>query len=460
MELGHLRNNLETLAQRYRIPGAQLVIGDGRTTAAIETGEREYGSSLWVSASDQFPLGSVTKAFTATLAMQLVADGDLDLDVPVTEYAPELRGSRDDHFATVTLRQLLSHTAGLVSNPELADRDPASLSRYALDCAQLAPLHPPGQRFSYSNPGYVLVGHLIEIASGQSWWDAVEEFLLGPLGIEPLFLANPQAGRRPGPAVTGHAVRNAQGQVQPVDTYLPTSWAPAGGLAVSCSDLVKLAELHCGAPAGRGLLGVPEFAEMHKPVDGADAFGLADGWCLGWGCFHTGSTGWLGHDGTTEGTTCNLRFDPATGTTVALMTNATSGLLLWRDIVGVLAAEGLHVGVQPTPSPGPAAAVPPADCVDEYRNGEMLWTVNAPGAGALILQDETGTREHLSMLDSSAFISQRIDVDDAPALGRFLRDQTGRISDLQLSGRVFRRKRTEAESKSRGRVRINRGERQ
>lgn len=445
MDVDRLRSSLNELAQRYRIPGAQLVVSDGRTTTALETGEREYLTGAPVTASDAFPLGSVTKACTATLAMQLVADRDLELDAPITEYVPELRGGRGDHFAGVTLRHLLSHTAGLVSNHELVDRDCASLRSYARDCARLAPLYPPGRLFSYSNTGYVLVGHLIEVASRQSWWEAVEEFLLGPLGIEPRYLTavmavqTAQAGRRAGPAVTGHTVRLARREVQPVDQYLPTTWAPAGGLAASASDLVKLARLHCGGPAGGGLLGAAELAEMHRPVAGTDPFGLADGWCLGWAHFQAGSTRWLGHDGTTDGATCNLRFDPASGATVALMTNATSGLLLWRDIVAVLADAGIPVGSRPA-LPQPAATPPAADCVGVYRNGELSWTVSMSGSDGLLMQDKTRTSERLSMLDDSVFVSERIGIDDAPALGRFVREPaTGSIAGLQLSGRVFQR---------------------
>lgn len=439
MDYEHLHSRLHKLAQRYRIPGAQLVVVDGGTTAALETGEREYRSGQRITASDRFPLASTTKAFTATLAMQLVADGDLELDRPVTDYIPELRASRDGHFAKVALRHLLSHTAGLVSNHELPDPHCASLRRYALDCAQLAPLHPPGRQFTYSNTGYVLVGHLIEIASQQSWSEALEEFLLGPLGIEPTFLADAQNGRHTGPTVTGHTVRLAQGEVQPVDTYLPTTWAPAGGLAISASDLVKLAALHRGEPASPRLLGTAALAQMHTPVDHADAFGLADGWCLGWAYFCADSTRWLGHDGTSQGTTTCLRFDPATGTAVALMTNATSGLLLWQDIVGILAAEGLHIDSPPPPLQ-PATTDPPADCAGVYCNGELRWTLSVPGTGGLLMQDPTHSYERASMLDDSVFVSQPIERNSPPALGRFLLDPvTGRIDAVQLSGRIFQR---------------------
>lgn len=441
MDAHRIRDGLARLVRRYQVPGAQLVIDHDGTTIAVETGEREAGSGRAVTRTDQFPLGSVTKAFTATLAMQLVADGDLDLDAPVTDYVPELKASPDDHFIDVTPRRLMSHMAGLVSNHNLdgPDAETVSLRRYALDCADLPPLHPPGERFSYANTGYVLLGHVIEVASQQTWWDAVDEFLLGPLDIDPKFLVGPPSRLGTGgPTVMGHTVRLAQREVRPVGTYMPATYAPAGGLALSAGDVVKLARMHC-RDSDAGLLSAAEIIEMHTPVDGADAFGLADGWCLGLASFRSGSTTWLGHDGGTEGATCNLRFDPVGGSAVALTTNATSGLMLWPDLAGLLAEEGLAVGVQRVP-PLPAVPVAPPDCAGEYHNGEIRWSVRASGTGGLLMRDDTGIQEEVSMHDGSVFVTRRTDIDDSPTLGRFLRDpSTGRISHMQLSGRVYRR---------------------
>src|SRR5215831_6819842 len=80
-----LRATLSELAQRYKVPGAQLAIHRGGRTVSVEVGELEHGTGCAVSRDAAFPIGSITKSFTATLAMVLAADGDLELDAPLAD---------------------------------------------------------------------------------------------------------------------------------------------------------------------------------------------------------------------------------------------------------------------------------------------------------------------------------------------------------------------------------------
>src|SRR5204862_3440360 len=123
------------------------------------------------------------------LAMVLVSDGDLELDAPIAEYLPELRRKAQDD-GRLTLRHLLSHTGGLPSDREHPGA--STLRRHALDAfRELDPLDRPGRAFSYSNIGYVIAGHLIEVATGMSWWEAMEIVLLKPLGQSPTSVVGP-----------------------------------------------------------------------------------------------------------------------------------------------------------------------------------------------------------------------------------------------------------------------------
>ncbi|MDT7597917.1 MAG: hypothetical protein QOJ06_3463, partial [Pseudonocardiales bacterium] len=108
-----LFDTLSALARKHQVPGAQLAIHHGGTTVAVEVGELRHATGYPVDRDAAFPIGSVSKTFTATLAMILVADGDLELDAPLGEHVPEL-GSLGDKL---TLRQLLSHTGGLADGP-------------------------------------------------------------------------------------------------------------------------------------------------------------------------------------------------------------------------------------------------------------------------------------------------------------------------------------------------------
>jgi CubicO group peptidase (beta-lactamase class C family) len=436
MDVQRLHDSFVRLAHYYRVPGCQLVIVHDGHTIAFAEGEEVHGGGRKVTDASTFPIGSTTKPFTATLAMQLVADGDLDLDEPVTSLLTDLRGARDDHFAGVTLRHLLSHTAGLVSNHEPPNRESGSARHYLYGCRDVAPLHRPGEAFSYSNTGYVLAGCLIEAVTGRPWFTTVEAFLLDPLGIDAAFTTDPRPRPGRGPSVTGHTVRLAHDEVVAVDTFLPVSWAAAGALAVSAMDLVTLAETHWTESP---LLDADALAEMREPVHRADPFGLADGWGLGLACFRAPSPGWFGHDGTTEGTTCNLRFDPRARTAVALTTNATSGLMLWDALIPCLAATGIQVGHYDLPWVAPSATAALADCTGDYHNGETRWTVSVDGDG-LLLADNSGVHERAEVSENLMFLSYRLDIDDAPGAGRFIRDPgTGRVTHLQISGRTCRR---------------------
>jgi CubicO group peptidase (beta-lactamase class C family) len=435
MDFSGLREEVEERARKYLVPGAQLVIDRPGETVSIAVGTAGHGTGPAVTGDSRFPVGSVTKAFTATLAMQLVADGDLALDIPLTEYLPELTDSGHDNFAGVTLRRLLSHTAGIICDHEPPVRGSRSLLGLAAACRELEPLHPPGRFFSYSNIGYGLIGCLIEKASRESWWDLIEEFTLAPLGIDPAWVGDPRAGRPAQGIVSGHTIALGRSRVQPVDVRIPAAWAPAGALALSAGDVIKLARGHYRSPSRRGLLSPAETTEMHTALDGVRPFGFADGWGLGFAIFDSASSRWIGHEGTTEGSTCNLRIEPAGDVAVVLTTNATSGRLLWDDIVSVLRERGLDVGSYSTRRPSFSIPAEPVDCLGEYRNGELSWTLTRQKAG-LILTDEMGARERVALCGGLV-----LGADKGGVFGRLLRDEeTGDITYGQVEGRLFRRR--------------------
>src|SRR3954469_4804036 len=155
---GDLAGMLRDVARRHRVPGAQLAVHQHGDTVTAEFGELEHGAGRAVSPETAFPVGSISKVFTATLAMILVADGDLELDVPLHECLPEL----GDLGREITLRHVLSHTSGLASGPASEDVSRVSLRRYVVgQCHRRNLVLPPGTGFSYSNVGYAVAGLVI-----------------------------------------------------------------------------------------------------------------------------------------------------------------------------------------------------------------------------------------------------------------------------------------------------------
>ncbi|HZM74978.1 MAG TPA: serine hydrolase domain-containing protein [Candidatus Limnocylindrales bacterium] len=446
-----LAARLSALARRHGVPGAQLAIHHDGETIAFEVGEAEHRTGQKVRRDTAFPVGSITKAFTATVAMILVADGDLELDAPVGEHLPELNGLGDD----ITLAQLLSHTSGFVSGPEVDDASSVSLRRYVKDhCHRGNLVLPCGTGFSYSNMGYIVVGRLIETITGMSWQEAMESILLRPLGITPAFVG-PSEGKGMRPKASGHSVNLAAGRTRAVPQQLTAAEAPTGALAVSATDLVALGRLHLDS-GNTGLLPAGHTALMRRDIAATVPFGLADGWGCGLALFHDGDTSdarttWAGHDGNADGTSCYLRIDPAGGWIVAFTSNANTGAAMWRDLLTELdRSRQVPIGQRPPWLPTGRPVPPPHGCAGTYANGDVEFVVNVRDVTAYLSVDGQPFTA-LTVYEDLSF-SVRDPHSGAQVLaGCFTDDPVShRVNGIQLGGRIARpRPQTVRESRQR-----------
>jgi CubicO group peptidase (beta-lactamase class C family) len=424
---------LAPLARKHHVPGAQLAVHRQGETVATETGDLEVGTGRRVTRSAAFPIGSVTKSFTATLLMILVADGELSLDDPVGDHLPELA----DLGAECTVRRVLSHTSGLASDPHSADGSLSSLRRYVADhCRPQNVLQPPGTGFSYSNMGYVLAGRLVEASTGMSWAESMESILLRPLGIEPAFIGTRSPSARQ--VAAGHSVNTAVGRVRSVQQAMAPAEAPAGGLAVSATDLVRLGSLHLD-PGVPSLLPANWAALMRQPVSGAEPFGLADGWGLGLAVFRSNEGVSVGHDGNGDGTACYFRVDPTNAWVVALTSNSTTGYGLWQELLGELASAGILLEPhRPRTSRRPMRA--PLACAGTYLNGEVEYKVTVRADGLFDLVADGARVGPLTCYDDLTFPVRGPAVAEQEVYGRFRRDRfTGLVDGVEFAGRVARR---------------------
>lgn len=133
-----------------------------------------------------FRIGSVTKTLTGVAIMRLVEAGRLDLDVPVKTYVPWLEFREAGAADTITLRMLLSHTSGLISDWEYPGRrDPQGLEAYVRTVLpQLRFIAPPGKLYSYSGPGINLVGYIAEVVSKRPYTQLMQELVFDPLEMK------------------------------------------------------------------------------------------------------------------------------------------------------------------------------------------------------------------------------------------------------------------------------------
>lgn len=165
------------LANAYDLegPGAAFIVTQGRETLA--SGAVGHADVEWGIPNDQdtvFRLGSISKSVTAIAVLDLVEQGVLDLDAPVSAYAPSLPTVIGD----VTLRQLMSHRSGLAEhafNPALLEFIwlPMTTDKVIELQADAPASFAPGERYEYVNFNYVVVAHVIEKATGQSFVDYI-----------------------------------------------------------------------------------------------------------------------------------------------------------------------------------------------------------------------------------------------------------------------------------------------
>jgi CubicO group peptidase (beta-lactamase class C family) len=228
-------------------------------------GIRRKGAPEAITADDRMHLGSCTKAFTATLAAALVADGTLSWSSTVGEVLGASIPAMHDDWRAVTLEQLLRHRGGAPKEP------PTGAWRAAFACTDSPracraaflgvlcsgkPTEAAGT-FVYSNQGYALAGHMLEVKAGKEYEVLLAERVLAPLGIARAGFGPPKRTEEASP--WGH---DEQGM--PFDIDNPNAIAPAGTLHMPLREWGKFIAFHLGAAPPKGLEGAAtQLARLH-----------------------------------------------------------------------------------------------------------------------------------------------------------------------------------------------------
>ncbi len=179
MRFDHARweARFDELRADHHVPGATLAVLAEGEIHELASGVLHRGTGVAATPDSVFQSGSIAKIYTATLVMQLVDAGLLELDTAVSDVLPE-------SGITATVRQLLSHTSGLAADFTLdTGRGDDCLARYADACVGVGLDCPPGVLASYCSTGYNLLGRVVEVLTGQTWDDALQDRLLTPLGL-------------------------------------------------------------------------------------------------------------------------------------------------------------------------------------------------------------------------------------------------------------------------------------
>ena len=174
-------NYVKAEMQRQHIPGLSLlVIKNDKIIRAEGFGLANVELQVPVKPESVFQSGSVGKQFTATAVMMLVEEGKIGLDDPLTKYFPDAPATWKD----VTIRELLSHTAGFGDYPKNFDYRKDWTEDEELKLIESIPLaYPPGTNWAYSNFGYVTLGILIHRVMGEFYGDFLQQRIFRPLGM-------------------------------------------------------------------------------------------------------------------------------------------------------------------------------------------------------------------------------------------------------------------------------------
>lgn len=370
-----LQSEIPTVLTDNAIPGAVVMIisaDKGDWTATF--GTAELGAEVPMSADDFLRVGSNTKTMTSTVILQLVQEGALSLDDPISKFRPDVPGGDD-----ITIANLSEMRSGLYSytfDPGFnATLDAEPQKAWTPDeLLAIAFSHPANaaadEEFEYSNTNIVLLGVVIEQLTGMTASDAFEERIFGPLGLTHSLLPRPDDSSIPDPHAQGYqfgtnvetidsyAVPSAQlpdaldGTLEPLDqTDSNLSWAwTAGGAISTPADLA----IYVKALVGGGLLDDATQKLRLASVQPMAAGGPSGvGYGLGIAQF---APGILGHDGQLPGYSSFMAYNLDTDDTIIVGVNLSASPVDGQNAAVVVAKAIMATLYGASSVPGDPAA--------------------------------------------------------------------------------------------------------
>ena len=298
--------SLQPFVDSHTLAGAvTLVASPDKILSLGAVGSADIGGKVPMRTDNLFWIASMNKPMTATALMMLVDEGKVGLDDPVEKYLPEFRGQmvvekKDGDrlilkkpMHPITVREILSHTSGLVGRSPLErELDTLSLREGVITYA-LSPLQfEPGTRYEYCNPGINTVGRIIEVVSGMPYEDFLQKRLFDPIGMkDTTFWPNEEQVKRVAKSYKPNA--NKDGLEEMRITYLTYPLSnrkrqpyPGGGLFSTATDVGLFGQmiLNGGTVAGKRILSKDAIRQMTSTQTGKllDKDKGESGYGLGW----------------------------------------------------------------------------------------------------------------------------------------------------------------------------------
>jgi CubicO group peptidase (beta-lactamase class C family) len=345
------KNTFDTELKNANVAGASFVfVRDNKTVAEEHFGMANIEKKQAVDADTIYHWASNTKPFTGIAIMQLRDRGLLKLDDPVTKYVPELRkiqnpfGSMDE----ITIRHLLTHSGGFRNgtwpwrnNKPWEPFEPTEWSQLVAMFPFTEVLFKPGSKFSYSNPGIIYLGRVIEEISGESYETYIDKNILRPLGMHKSYFDTtpPHLLKHRSHSYYIREGKRTEGRFD-ADTGITVS---NSGLNSPISDMVKYLNFLTGDPRRQAdydvVLKRSTLEEMWQPqltaeLDSNGNRGFTTDIGLIYFIDERGGKKLIGHGGDQNGFLSYIDFEPAA---------RAASLIVMNTEVAPTAGSGLHV---------------------------------------------------------------------------------------------------------------------
>lgn len=326
------------MLDRYKIPGAAIaIVHQGELVWSGNFGSSDLENQVPIHQDTVFQVASISKLVASLGVMHLVEQGILDLDEPVGTYLTRWQLPTSDYNPQeVTLRRILSHTAGLSLSgyPGYHPDEPLpsleeSLSGYGVPAIPVELIQPPGHAFRYSGGGYTLVELIIEEVTGISFTDFMDTEILGPMGMQNSSFFWQQH-------LQANTAKAYDDNLNLLPNFLYAEKA-AAGLYTTAQDLALLAVNQHNSYHSQGLFSKSSMEEFIQPVTGITGIMSLIYNDMGLGHFieitEDGKTV-VSHDGSNQGWRSSYTLVPETGDGLVVLTNGNNGTYLYTEIQG------------------------------------------------------------------------------------------------------------------------------
>ncbi|MGO9922160.1 MAG: serine hydrolase, partial [Isosphaeraceae bacterium] len=387
------------------------LVDDQQIVWARGFGRADRARNVPATAETVYRVGSVSKLFTDLAVMQLVEQGRLDLDAPVSRYLPEF-APQNPFGVAISLRQLMAHRSGLVREPPVGhyfDPGPPSLLEVVRSLGRTKLVLEPGTRTKYSNAGIAVVGAVVERVRGQAFVAAIRSSLLEPIGMASSSF-EPSAGLRQ--RMASGLMWTYDGQTVATPTFL-LGTGPAGNLVSTVTDLGRFLAFLFSGGRGKGgtvIVKAETLRSMTEPQLGKKGESPAFG--LGFAISKLDDHVRIGHGGAVYGfaTEVDALPDEKLGAVVITTVDCANGIArhVAESALRLMLAARKH---QPLPGLETTKPVPPktARALDgHYETPDRAVDLSERGGRLLLWPVNGGLRVEVRGKGDSLIVDDRL----------------------------------------------------